>query len=199
MANPITYYVEVRNKQQDFRGTKPTGIEKTVVTRYYTRFNPDPEDFLSLLDKPEWSGIETGKVRGTLKPISIQIQQGNWDVRIDWTEEWEEIDTDPDSEVILGIELYNVQRTYQLPQDRFKQINLSSRLWTQDENKTAHFQKLGRTRERVTITGTALGRVVYDDLLTAIKADENIVGCSLTYNRESQTTNVRIEMETDDG
>lgn len=199
MPNTITYYVEIKNKRQDFRGNKPTGVERTLVTRYYTRFNPDPDDVLSILEKPEWIGMESSRVReGVTKPVSIAIQQGNWDVRIDWTEEWEEYEQVPQSEVILGLTLYNVKRTYQLPQDRFKQINLSYRIFNGDPNKSAHFQKLGRTKERVNITGTAIGRVEYSDLLEAIKADENIVGCNLTYSNSTNTTAVRIEMEVDD-
>jgi hypothetical protein len=194
-----TYYIEIKNKRQDFRGTKATGKERTTVTRYYTRFNPDPNDFLNVLNNSAWAGMEDSRVRDSAtKPISIQVNAGNWDVRLDWTEEWEELEDSPESEVILGLTLYNVNRTYSLPQDRFRQINLSYRIWSGDIDKTSHFQKLGSTKERINIVGTAIGRVDYNTLLNFIKADENVASCGLTYSRDTNSTAVRIDMEVAD-
>ena len=197
---PPVFYVEVRNKRQDFKNSKPTGKERTIVTRYCTEFMPDPERFLEILDKPEWAGIEDTKVRASgMRPISIQIEPGNWDVRIDWQEVWEEFDdTEGSTEQILGLTLYNVSRTYELPTDRATVINLSSQMWGGDLDKVAHFQKLGMKKEVVNIDGTAIGRVNYNDLLEEIKQNKNVVDCSLTYSRSTNTTAVSIRMESDD-
>jgi len=196
---PPVFYVEVRNKRQDFKNSKSTGKQRTIVTRYYTEFNPDPERFLDILNKPEWAGIEDTKIRDSgMRPLSIQIEPGNWDARIDWQEQWEEFEDDDTSETILGLKLYNVSRTYDLPTDRAAVINLSSQVWGGNLDRTAHFQKLGKEKEVINITGTAIGRVNYDSLLTQIKENQNVVGCNLTYNRATNTTAVSIRMETDD-
>lgn len=211
------FYVEIRNQQQDFKNGKPTGNYRTLVTRYYTEFNPNPDSFMAKLngatdseDPNYWAGIESTKIKKTsvdpvtgnticLRPRSIEIESGNWDVRMDWRESWEEFEDDSTTESILGLTLYNVSKTHELPTDRVNTINLSANMWGDNLNNTAHFQKLGVTRERTRINGTVIGQVAYSSLLTAIKANTSVVDCQLTYSRATNTTAVSITLEdTDD-
>ena len=194
---PPVFYTEVRNKSIDYVNNVPTDKERVRVTRYCTEFNPDPDSFLTILDR--WSQYETGKLRrGKMKPGSITIDQGNWDVRIDWREEWEELaDEEVPTETILGIQLYNVKRTRDLGADRFREITLSSGVWGTPVEQAAHYQKLGRSKGTTSVEGTALGRVSYAQVLGNIKEDDNVADVRLVYSRNTGTTAVMIRLEDD--
>lgn len=195
---PPVFYIEVRNRAQDFSNQTPLGLERILVTRYYTEFNPSsPDNVLERLSKPEWSGIESSKLRTVgIRPRSIVIEPGDWDRRIDWREEWEEIDETTLAHTrILGLDLYNTRTTVDLGADRVAELTLSSEVWGTDVENAAHFQKLGRRKKTTTITGKAIGEVSYPDLYDQILLDRNIVELSLNYSKDTNTTAVSIKME----
>lgn len=195
---PPVFYVEIKNKVQDFTNSTPTGLSRILVSRYYTEFNPsDPENIIDRLNNQNWAGVELTKVRNNgVKPKSIQIEQGDWDRRVDWVEEWEEIENDEiPYEEILGLKLYNIKRSVDLGADRVNEILLSSQVWQYDEKYAAHYQKLARKHKVTTITGKAIGNVSYLDLYEQIKLNKNVTELSLSYSKDTDTTAVTLRLE----
>jgi hypothetical protein len=194
---PPIFYIEVRNKAQDFSNQTPLGLTRSIVTRYYTEFNGNPETVLEKLNKPEWNNFETTKIRSIgLKPRSISIDPGDWDRRIDWREEWEEFDeAEIPHENILGLDLYNVRKVTELGADRVSEIMLSSQVWGTEVEKAMYLQKLGKKHPVTTTTGKVVGEVSYSDLYEQILDNKNITELSLQYSKDTNTTAVSIKTE----
>lgn len=208
---PPVFYYDVTERRVERQEGRADPVEKEIVTRYYTEFDPDPSTVLDRLYDPRGNDSlppifyeieEFGdqfKVPNAagIKPLSITIQPGNWADRIDWTAQWEVLPERQYPIEILGLKIYDWTKTTTEGQEVSDYL-FGHKIFNTSSNSAGSFKPRRTKKPIYTYRGTVPGSLDYNALRSKIAADTSIVGFNYSYRPIQDITTVDITMEEDE-
>lgn len=204
---PPIFYTEVVERRVERQEGRKDPIEKQVITRYYTEFDPDPTTVLDRFFSDIGDGLppifyeieEFGSsykipfIYG-IKPLSINIQAGNWGDRIDWTAQWEIITEQQEPLDILGLRLYNWTKTTTNGQEVAEYL-FGHKIFGTSQDSAGAFTPM-RTRKSIySYKGIMPGQIDYDALRQEIEQNTSVINFNYTYRPIQNVTDVIIGIE----
>lgn len=211
---PPVFYSEVIERQVEVVEGRPVGQERKVITRYYTEFNPDPETVLDRLFSDEGDSLppifyeiedfNSGPYKTLpsavgIKPISINIEPGNWADRLDWTAQWEEFEDQQPPLNILGITLYSWSKA-KTERVEVAEYPFGHKIFNTSRHSAGEFTPKRIAKPTYTYSGKYIGDLNerYDTIRNRIDDDTSVVGFTVRYNPVTRVSDVTIQMEEDE-
>lgn len=211
---PPVFYSEVIERQIDAVEGRPVGKERKVITRYYTEFKPDPQTVLDRLfaddgdslppifyEIENFNAAPYKKLPAAvgIKPISINIEPGNWGDRLDWTAQWEELEDQQPPLNILGITLYSWSKT-KTEKVEVVEYPFGHKIFNTSSNFAGEFTPKRIAKPTYTYSGKYIGDLNerYSMIRNTIDENTSVVGFTVRYNPVTNISDVTIQMEEDE-
>lgn len=208
---PPVFYYDVVERRVDRQEGRKDPVERRVVTRYYTEFDPNPDTVLNRLFGDAGDGLppvfyEIEELNGSdykipsrvgIKPLSINVQAGNWGDQISWVAQWEDMNEAQAPLKILGLTLYDWTKSVASGEEVAEYL-FGHKIFGTSDNSAGDFTRLRQKKNVYNYRGIVPGEIDYRRVKSLIDLNTSVVKFTYSYQPIQNITQVNIAMEEDE-